>query len=499
MNFSFNTLCVDTDVTLKDVLSALDNNGKGVVFLVDQDQIMRGLLTDSDVRRALLRGALISDPADLYMNRDFVSGTLPKSKAENIALLNEKICNLPILNPVGQVVDLLRLADFWRLPVMEPVLKGKEVEYVLDCLATNWISSQGKYVEQFQNKFSEYQIVNNALCVSNGTAALHLAMAALEIGRDDEIILPDLTFVAPASMAVLCGAKPIFVDVDLKTWTIDPAAIEERITSRTKAIVPVHLYGHPCDMDPIMEIAKRYNLYVIEDCAEALGAVYKGRKVGTIGDVGTFSFFANKVITTGEGGMVTTNNPELHNKMQLLRDHGMTREKRYWHHVAGFNYRLTNLQAAIGLAQMEKIDEFLENRKKIVARYDGHLKDIKGISLPPRAKWAKNIYWLYSIIIDEKVTGISRDTLMAELSVHGIDTRPFFYPLHQQPPFCSEAARPFPHSNWLASNGLSLPTSNNINLEDVDKVCSAICSVLKNKNVFRKYDMGQDSDEVCQD
>ncbi|MFZ4855384.1 MAG: aminotransferase class I/II-fold pyridoxal phosphate-dependent enzyme [Desulfuromonadaceae bacterium] len=489
MEMNFSTLLVKTDVTLKDVLAALDKNGKGVVFIVDHDQIMRGLLTDSDMRRAFLKGASISENADLYMNREFVSGTLPKEKAENISLLNDKISNLPILNSEGQVVDLLRLADFWRLPVMEPVLKGKEAEYVLDCLATNWISSQGKYVEQFQNKFMEFHKVNHALCVSNGTAALHLAMAALEIGRDDEVIIPDLTFAAPASMAVLCGAKPVFVDVDRTTWTMNPAAIEERITSRTKAIVPVHLYGHPCDMDPIMEIAKRHGLYVIEDCAEALGAEYKGQKVGTIGDIGTFSFFANKVITTGEGGMVTTNNHELRNKMQLLRDHGMTREKRYWHHVAGFNYRLTNLQAAIGLAQMEKIHEFLHYRKEIVARYDSQLKDIKGIYIPPRAKWAKNIFWLYSIIIDEKVTGIGRDTLMAHLADQGIDTRPFFYPLHQQPPFIDEFCRYFPNSEWLASAGLSLPTSNNIKLEDIDKVCASIFSVMKNINIFCSFDL----------
>jgi perosamine synthetase len=487
MRNEIRSLLVATDVTLKDALAVLDNNGKGVVFLVDQDQIMRGLLTDSDIRRALLRGASIFDPAESYMNRNFVSGSPPKDKPDNIALMNDKIYNLPILDSIGHVVDLLRMSDFWRLPVMEPVLKGKEVEYVLDCLATNWISSQGKYVDWFQNTFMKYHSVAHALCVSNGTAGLHLAMAALGIGRDDEIIIPDLTFVSPASMAVLCGAKPVFVDVDWTTWTIAPTAIEERITPKTKAIVPVHLYGHPCDMDPIMEIAKKHGLHVIEDCAEALGAEYKGRKVGTIGDIGTFSFFANKVITTGEGGMVTTNNPELHQRMQLLRDHGMTREKRYWHHVAGFNYRLTNIQAAIGLAQMERINEFLEYREEIVARYDRQLKDIKGITLPPREKWAKNIYWLYSILIDEKETGIGRDVLMTRLAGQGIDTRPFFYPLHQQPPFSDNARKSFPNTDRLAACGLSLPTSNNIKLGDVDKVCSAIRSVMKNKNILRDY------------
>jgi perosamine synthetase len=496
MEKDFSTLIVTTDVTLKDILAALDKSGKGVVFLVDQDQIMRGLLTDSDMRRALLRGAAISEPAELYMNRNFVSGTLPKDKAENIALLNERICNLPILDPARHVVDLLRLADLWRLPVMEPVLKGREVEFVLDCLSTNWISSQGKYVEQFEDAFRSYVSSDHALTVSNGTAALHLAMAVLGICRGDEVIIPDLTFIAPASMTLLCGAKPVFVDVERSTWTIDPGAIEGHISPRTKAIVVVHLYGHPCDMDPIMAIARRHGLYVIEDCAEALGAVYKGRKVGAIGDIGTFSFFANKVITTGEGGMVTTNSPELHNSMRLLRDHGMSREKRYWHLAAGFNYRLTNIQAGIGLAQLERIDDFLSYREEVVSRYSVQLKGISGIFLPPQKEWAKNIYWLYSILVDKDVTGISRDTLLKHLAVHGIDTRPLFYPLHQQPPFPDEAGKSFPNADWLSASGLSLPTSNNIKLEDVDKVCAVIRSVIKNGSIFRKYDTVRTHDVV---
>lgn len=488
MKKDFSNIVVGMDSTLREVLSVLDKNGLGVVFVVDRNRIMRGLLTDGDVRRALLKGASITDSIDLHMNRNFVLGSGQKTKAENLALMNEKIRNLPILNDKGELIDLIRWKDLWWLPVMEPVLKGREVEYVLDCFATNWISSQGEYVGRFEESMQKYLSVDHALSVSNGTTALHLAMAALKIGKDDEILVPDLTFISPASMAVLCGATPVFVDVDRKTWTMDPSDIEKRITVRTKAVVPVHLYGHPCDMDPIMEIARRHGLHVIEDCAEALGAEYKGRKVGTIGDIGTFSFFANKVITTGEGGMVTTGNTELYRRMQLLRDHGMARGKRYWHQVTGFNYRLTNLQAAIGLAQMERIDEFLEYREKVVARYEDQLKNIEGIILPPHEIWAKNIYWLYSIIIDEEVTGVTRDSLMAQLTDHGIDTRPLFYPLHQQPPFSATAGRTFPNSDWLAARGLSLPTSNNIMLEDVDKVCAVIRSIMRNKRIFRKYE-----------
>lgn len=478
MNSDIEKIVLGAEATIKDVMSAFDKNAQGVIFLVDKDNVMLGVLTDGDVRRALLTSATLSDLAKPHMRREFVSGSIYRSREENSQLLNERIRHLPLLDDQGRIVDVIRWADFCRIPVMQPVLEGNEFKYVADCLVTNWISSQGPYVDRFQERFCQFLSVEKALCVANGTVALHLAMVALGIGPGDEVIIPDLTFVSPASMAIWCGATPVFADVDVKTWTIDPESIAKRITKRTRAIVAVHLYGHPCDMDPILEIAQKHGLFVIEDCAEALGAEYKGRKVGSIGDVGTFSFFANKVITTGEGGMVTTSNPELFEKMIILRDHGMTKDKRYWHELAGFNYRLTNLQAAIGLAQMEKIDHILAARFKIVARYNEHLSQLDGIQLPPEESWAKNIFWLYSVIIDESITGIDRDRLAIRLSEYGVDTRPFFHPLHQQPPFQSEASGAFPNATRLATRGLSLPTSNDIDFATIDKVCHAIKSEL---------------------
>ena len=471
-----------TDATLKDVMMTLDKSALGVVFIVADNGVMKGVLTDGDVRRALLRSASINDPVTSHMNRDFVYGSIDRSREENIALLNDRIRHLPILDEKGRPVDMISWADFWRLPVMEPVLGGNEFKYVADCIVTNWISSQGPYVDRFQERFCEYLPAKFALSVSNGTAALHLALVALGIGQGDEVIIPDLTFASPASMVLHCGATPVFVDVDRKTWTMVPAALRERITERTRAVIPVHLYGHPCDMDPILEIARRHDLLVIEDCAEALGAEYKGRKVGTMGDVGTFSFFANKVVTTGEGGMVTTENQELYEKMAILRDHGMARDKRYWHVCAGFNYRLTNLQAAIGVAQMEQIETFLSYRAETAAHYADRLGPIKGIILPPHEPWAKNIYWLYSIVVDETATGLDRDTLAARLAEHGIETRPFFHPLHKQPPFESVAEGDFPVTEWLAPRGLSLPTSNAIRLDDIDKVCTAVRSAVEHSS-----------------
>lgn len=474
---------------LRDVLLMLNKGVFGLVIIVDDEGIARGIFTDGDVRRALLQNADLSDLAEQYMNRKFVAGRSHFTRQENLQLMNEKIRHVPILDDADHPVDLISWAEMWRLPVMEPALGGNELKYVSDCVTSNWISSQGEYVDRFQQAFCDFLGVKYALTTSNGTTALHLAMTALGIGSGDEVIVPDLTFGASANTVVHCGATPVFVDVDKTTWTIDPEAIEKKITSRTRAIMPVHLYGHPCNMDRIMEIAKRHNLFVVEDTAEALGAEYNGRMVGTMGDVGCFSFYANKVITTGEGGMVTTNDLALFEKMKILRDHGMSKEKRYWHIYPGFNYRMTNLQAAIGLAQMERISDFLEYRQKVIKQYNAKLGKIDGIILPPSAEWAKNIYWLYSIIVDEHKIGMSRDMLALKLSEQGIDTRPFFSPMHIQPCYASDEQNKdaYPVTTWLAAHGLSLPTSNDIRLEDVDRVCDAIAQIVTDGHLIRHH------------
>jgi perosamine synthetase len=474
-------------VALRDVLVTLNKGVFGMVIIVDDNGIAQGLFTDGDVRRAVLQNASLSDPAEQYMNRKFIAGRSHSTRQENLQLMNEKIRHVPILDDTGRPVDLISWAEMWRLPVMEPSLGGNELKYVSDCVTSNWISSQGEYVDRFQKAFCDFLGVKYALTTSNGTTALHLAMTALGIGPGDEVIVPDLTFGASANTVVHCGATPVFVDVDKNTWTMDPEAIEEKITERTRAIMPVHLYGHPCNMDPIMEIAKRHNLFVVEDTAEALGAEYHGRKTGSIGNVGCFSFFANKVITTGEGGMITTNDPALFEKMNILRDHGMSKEKRYWHIYPGFNYRMTNLQAAIGLAQMERITDFLDYRQKVVKRYNEQLGKIDGITLPPSAEWAKNIYWMYSIVVDEQKAGLNRDELAAKLLERGIETRPFFYPMHIQPYYATGEQDSYPVTTWLSDHGLSLPTSNGIQLDDVDRVCDAIAQIVKDGHLIQNH------------
>lgn len=357
------------------------------------------------------------------------------------------------------------------IPVAEPSLKGNELRYVNDCIKTNWISSIGEYVTKFENKFAKYCGSKHGIAISNGTHALHLALVALGIGKGDEVIIPNLTFIATANAVAYTGAKPILVDAELRTWNIDVNKIEEKISNKTKAIIPVHLYGHPCDMDKIMKIARKHNIYVIEDAAEAHGAEYKGKKVGSIGDIGCFSFFGNKIITTGEGGMCITNDKELAERMRFLKDHGMSKEKRYWHPEIGFNYRLTNIQAAIGLAQLENIDKIITKKRKNARLYNSLLKNVKGMTLPPEKKWAKNVYWMYSILIEDKFK-ISRNNLIKKLEKNNIGSRPFFFPINQMPPYKTNVK--YHCSEELSKKGINLPSSVNLRRCDIERIVKII-------------------------
>lgn len=359
------------------------------------------------------------------------------------------------------------------IPITDLSFEGNELEYVADCIKTGWVSSLGKYVREFEERFSRYCGMKYGITTSNGTTALHLALSVLGIGPGDEVIVPTLTFVATANVVVYAGATPVFVDSEAETWNMDPARIEAKITERTKAIIPVHLYGHPADMDPIREVAERHNLYIVEDAAEAHGALYKGRRAGSLGDLSCFSFYGNKIITMGEGGIVLTDNPEWDERARQLRDHGMSKEKRYWHPTIGFNYRLTNLQAALGVAQLERIDEVIAVKRRNADLYTGRLRDVPHVTLPPEASWAQNVYWMYSILIEDGY-GLSRDELMARLKERGIDSRPFFYPIHTMPPYATGEAGEYPIASELSRKGINLPSSATLTVEQIDQVCNAI-------------------------
>ena len=361
------------------------------------------------------------------------------------------------------------------IPVAETVLDGNEKKYVLDCLETGWISGSGKYVDNFEWQFAAFCGVEHAVAVASGTAGLHLALLALGVGPGDEVIVPDLTYVASANAVTYCGAKPVLADVDSANWTLDPEDVARKISPATKAVMPVHLYGHPADIDPILELARAHNLYVIEDAAEAHGAEYKGRRVGSLSDIGVFSFFGNKIITTGEGGMLTTDDEKLAEKIRLLKGQGMDPARRYWFPIVGYNYRMTNIQAAIGLAQLERIDWFIEKKREVAALYDEALRSLP-VSTPHEADWARSVYWLYSVCLPEE---FDRDKVMAQLLEQGIETRPFFHPMHHLPPYYQrDGDSTLPITTSLAARGINLPSSALLSEEDISFIAHALQSCL---------------------
>ncbi len=357
------------------------------------------------------------------------------------------------------------------IPVAEPLLGEKELEYVVDCVKSTWISSLGRYVTSFEEGFARFCGAKHGVSVANGTVALHLALKVLGVGPGHEVIVPSLTFVATANAVVYTGARPVFVDSEPSTWNMDPRAVKAALTPRTKAIIPVHVYGHPVDMDPILDIAMEHNLWVIEDAAEAHGAEYKGRKVGSLGHISCFSFYGNKIITTGEGGMLLTDDDELAERARFLKDHAMSKDKRYWHPEVGFNYRMTNIQAALGVAQLERIEEFIRIRRDNARRYNTLLEGVEGLTLPPEADWAFNVYWMYSVLVEDQY-GISRDELMVRLRERGIDSRPFFYPIHTMPPY--RTGQRLPVAEELARKGINLPSASTLTADQIEMICQVL-------------------------
>ncbi len=366
------------------------------------------------------------------------------------------------------------------IPLSFPTLGEKEAEYVMDCLQSKWISSAGKYVERFERAFAEVAGVKHAMSCSNGTVALHLALLGLGLRPDDEVLVPTLTFVAGANAVVYCGATPVFVDIDPDIWCIDAAQLEARITAKTRAIIAVHLRGHPADMAVIMEVARRHGLWVIEDAAQAHGAQVRGNPVGSIGDVGTFSFFGNKMLTTGEGGMVTTNDDGLAERIRLLKNQGMTQVRRYWHPVVGYNYRLTNIQAAIGLAQVERLDEQLRRHQDVAAWYREELAGVQGVSWQQQRDWARHAWWQFVAVIDETFAP-DRDAVLETLQQAGIDARRIYYPMHQLPIFQHLPNAPCPVADRLAARAVCLPTWAGLAREDVRFVCQRLLECTRTK------------------
>lgn len=362
------------------------------------------------------------------------------------------------------------------IPVFDPVISEDEIAMVVDALRTGQVSGTfGHYITDFEQEFADYVGCKHGIAVNSGTSALHLAVAAAEIGAGDEVLVSASTNIATALAALHNRAVPVPVDSEPDTWNLDLDLIEGLITSRTRAIIPVHLYGHPVDMDRLMEIARAHNLIVIEDCAESHGATVRGRMTGSFGDMACFSFYANKIITTGEGGMITTNDEALAERLRLLRNLAFT-EPRFKHELAGFNFRMPAFVAALGLAQTRKIEKIIEEKRRMAAAYTERLAGLPGLQLPVERDWAKNVYWMYGVVVGPEY-GISRDALADALGERGIQTRTFFCPMNQQPVLQEmEGWRevPCPVADELWERGLYLPSSWNLDEATIDKVCEAI-------------------------
>jgi perosamine synthetase len=364
------------------------------------------------------------------------------------------------------------------IPISAPTLGGREAEYVLDCLGSTWVSSRGPYIEKFERAFADICGSKYAVACNTGTAALHLALLALGIGPGNEVIVPTLTYVASANAVRYCGATVVFADCEPDTWTIDPEDVARKIGARTKAVMAVHLYGQPADMRRLLGLAKEHDVAIVEDAAEAHGARVWGRPVGAAGTIGAFSFYGNKIVTTGEGGMVVTDDPELAERSRLLKGQGQAFDRTFWHPVIGYNYRMTNIEAAIGLAQLERLDENLARRRDIATRYRGNLSTIEGIGLQGSTEETESANWLVGVTLPVR-SAAERDRVSARLAESGIETRPFFYPVHTMPPYATDDPGMLRISEDLSQRGICLPTWAGLTDEDVDRVCDHLSRVLE--------------------
>lgn len=368
----------------------------------------------------------------------------------------------------------------YRYPLARPKLGKLERDTLLEAFDSGWISSSGSFISELQEEFADYIGMKKGIATSNGTAAIHLALASLGIQKGDEVIVPDLTFISPANMILQTGAKPVLVDSNPDYWGLDAHTIEKKLTDRTRAVIVVHLYGHPVDLDSILELCESHNLNLIEDCAEAHGALYKGRKVGSFGQISCFSFYGNKLLTTGEGGMCLTNNSLLEEKMKLLRDHGADRTKHFWHPITGYNYRMTNLQAAIGCAQLKTLDKRIEKYRSIGHWYTSNLSETlqDDIAPHPEMTWASCVFWMYTFLI-KALNLEKREKLLDLLDKRGIETRPIFYPISKLPPYQVYDSGDNNIAQYLSSRGLSLPTYQELELQDIEIISHAVVDSLK--------------------
>lgn len=366
------------------------------------------------------------------------------------------------------------------IPVNEPLLDGRELEYVSECIRTGWISSAGRFIEAFEAGWAAYCDMPYGVAVSNGTVALEVAVGCLELQPGDEVIMPAFTIISCAQAVVYRGGVPVLVDADPRTWCMDVAQVEAKITPRTRAIMPVHIYGHPTDMAPLWALAEKHGLAIVEDAAEAHGAECYGRRCGGLGDLSCFSFYANKIVTTGEGGMVLAKDARMAERARSLRNLCFRPERRFHHTELGHNFRLTNLQAAVGLAQLERIDELVARKRRMGQRYNELLASVPGLALPVEEPWATNVYWMYGVVLDE-ATGLDAAEFARRLKARGIETRPFFLGMHEQPALWDRGlfrGERYPVAERIARQGLYLPSGLTLTEAQMATVAEAVREAL---------------------
>lgn len=473
-------LIVEKNYSLKQALNVIEKGGQKVAFVVENQKFLN-IITDGDIRRALLRkfaldtkiSEIIIKKKCKYLHKDSSFELIQKE-------LGSDLSHLPLVDDKNKLVDYAVNFKISKIPVSEPQFLGNESIYLNDCINSGWISSGGKYVKLFEKSFSGFVKSKYTLSTTSGTTALHLALASLGINKNDEVILPNLTFISPVNAAIYLGAKPVLVDVDENNLCLDPKKVERAITKKTKAIVLVYLYGHGCDVEKIIKIAKKHKILLVEDCAEGMGTYCRNRHVGNFGDASTFSFFGNKTITTGEGGMVCFKKRKFYEVAKKLRDHGMSLKKKYWHDLIGFNYRMTNLQAAVGLAQMERLKFFLDQKKKMAKKYRHYLNGNDKIYFSKNFKNTKSSYWLYYIKLKNKFSN-KRDKIIDLLLKNGIEARNCFYPVNLMKPYKKYHSKKnnLDTSINLSKSIIALPSSVNLGDKEIKDICANLNMVLK--------------------
>lgn len=457
-------VCEASESPIAAIEKCLDN-GLGRCLVVDAKRYI-GRVSLDDLGRAALDGALAVPTLGQHM-QSFAHRLSNDPAGDNDVLR-------PVLDPMGNLIGVTVDRSAQRIQIARPDMTHREFRSIMDAFLSSWISSKGPYVEKFEDGFRGFVGTKYGIAVSNGTVALHLALVALGVGPGDEVIVPDLTFAATINAVLYCGATPVIVDVDGGTWSMSLATIERACTPRTKAIIPVHLYGRPAEMGPIAAFAGRQGIAIVEDCAEAHGARYAGRAVGKFSDISCFSFYANKIVTTGEGGMCLTDSEELAHSLRVLRDHGMSPDRSYWHDRVGFNYRLTNLQASIGHAQLQRVHQTLKRNKEIAEMYRVALQRIPGVRFPPDMDGVHSpVVWLSSVLVPAE----RRNALLAAAAKADIEMRPFFHSLSTLPPY-ERYARRCPNSLELSATGVNLPTSRAVDTEAVERIAEVFRDVL---------------------